>query len=518
MLSFNTDSTESKKGFGKGKAIGFILGIILFVVFTFDLLNLGMSPSTSATAGIVLLMACFWVSLCLPIAVTSLLPIALFPLLGVASSATTVKYYANNNIYLFMGGFIIALAIQKWGLHRRIALVITAFLGTSPSRLVLGFMCATAFLSMWISNTATTMMMLPIGLAVISESSRLTGKDDRFALALMLGIAYSASVGGIATPIGTPPNIIFLGEYEKIFPLAPKISFFNWVKVFIPLVLILIPLVWIILTGIVSPLYRKSSKGKTTAIGRRIIKAELKKLGRMDSAETRVLIIFIITGLLWIFRMDIVTGFFTIPGWSKLFPNPEYFHDATVAIFMALLLFIIPAGKKYPHKFLMNWDTALKLPWGILLLFGGGFAIAGGFSISGLDKQIGIALKPFLMFQPFVTVFIICIMMTFLTELTSNTATTAALLPVMSSIAIAVNMNPLLLMVPATISASMAFMLPVATPPNAIVFSSGKIEMSQMARVGLILNLIIAIIIACFVYYFVLPSWGYDITLPVWAK
>jgi sodium-dependent dicarboxylate transporter 2/3/5 len=512
MTSFNADDTESRKGFSRGKAIGFVLGLVLFIVFTFDLLNLGMSPSASATAGIVLMMACFWVSLCLPIPITSLLPIALFPLLGVTGSATTVKYYANNNIYLFMGGFIIALAIQKWRLHRRIALTITAYLGTSPSGLVLGFMCATAFLSMWISNTATTMMMLPIGLAVISETARLTGKDSRFALALMLGIAYSASVGGIATPIGTPPNIEFLGQYERGFPEAPDISFFDWIKVFLPLTVVLLPIIWIFLTKVIFPI-----PGKTT-VGRDIVKAELKKIGPIGSAEKKVLVIFIITALLWIFRSNIALGFFVIPGWSNLFPYPENFHDATVAIVMAIILFIIPAGKKYPGQFLMDWSTAVKLPWGILLLFGGGFAIAGGFTISGLDKQIGLALKPYLVFHPLLIVLIVCLLLTFLTELTSNTATTAALLPIMKGTALALSFNPLLLMVPATISASMAFMLPVATPPNAIVFSSGKIKMSQMVRAGLVLNLVIAIIVACFVYYFVLPSWGYGTVVPDWVK
>jgi sodium-dependent dicarboxylate transporter 2/3/5 len=508
MISFNS---ESQAGFSRGKISGFILGLVLFIVFTFDLPNLGMSPSASATAGIVLLMACFWVSLCLPIPVTSLLPILLFPLLGVASSATTVKYYANNNIYLFMGGFIIALAIQKWRLHRRIALTIAVLLGTSPSRLVLGFMCGTAFLSMWISNTATTMMMLPIGLAVISETTRLTGNNTRFAIALMLGIAYSASVGGVATPIGTPPNIEFLGQYERGFPDAPEISFFNWIRVFLPLTVILLPLIWVVLTKVISP-----TPHKITA-SRDVVKAELKKIGPMDSAEKKVLAVFAITAMLWIFRSDIALGFFVIPGWSTFLPHPEYFHDATVAIFMAVVLFMIPAGKKYPGQFLMDWSTAVKLPWGILLLFGGGFAIAGGFTISGLDKQIGLALKPYLVFHPLLIVLIICLFLTFLTELTSNTATTAALLPIMKGTALALGFNPLLLMVPATISASMAFMLPVATPPNAIVFSSGKIKMSQMVKAGLVLNLTIAIIVACFVYYFVLPSWGYDTTLPVWA-
>jgi sodium-dependent dicarboxylate transporter 2/3/5 len=238
----------------------------------------------------------------------------------------------------------------------------------------------------------------------------------------------------------------------------------------------------------------------------------------MSSAEKKILVVFALTGLLWIFRTDIVTGLFTIPGWSNILPNPKLVHDATVAVFMAIILFIIPAGKDNPKQMLMDWQTALKLPWGILLLFGGGFAIAGGFSVSGLDQQIGMALKPYLVFHPLIIVFIVCLLLTFLTELTSNTATTAALLPIMKGTAIALSLNPLLLMIPATISASMAFMLPVATPPNAIVFSSGRIKMSQMVKVGLILNFMIACIVACFVYFFVLPAWGYSASMPSWVN
>jgi sodium-dependent dicarboxylate transporter 2/3/5 len=507
------DDLIRKAYFTRSKVIGLVLGIALFIIFAFNLPGFSMPGEASATAGMVLMMAVFWISQCLPIPVTSLIPIVAFPVLGIASSATTVKYYADNNIYLFMGGFIIALAIEKWDLHRRIALSITSLLGTSPGRIVLGFMFGTGFMSMWISNTATTMIMLPIGMAVISQ---ITGKDDKtnsnFAVALMLGIAYAASLGGVATPIGTPPNILFLGVFEKAFPSAPIISFFDWLAAFLPLSLILIPLAWLIMTKLVFP------SPKQTHISRDVIKNELKKLGRMDSAEKRVLTIFIITGLLWIFRSDINIGFAFIPGWSNILPDPGLVHDATVAVFMAIILFIIPAGKSHRRQFLMDWQTAVKLPWGILLLFGGGFAIAGGFSASGLDKQIGMALRPYLVFHPLIIVFIICIMLTFLTELTSNTATAAALLPIMKGTAVALNLNPLLLMIPATISASMAFMLPVATPPNAIVFSSGRIQMSQMSKIGVILNIVIACIVACFVYFYVLPLWGYSATMPSWAN
>ena len=503
---------QCEKLLTKGKIGGLVLGLVLFVIFTLNLPGFAMSKAACATAGVVSLMACFWVSLCLPIAVTSLLPIVLFPILGIASSAATVKYYADNNIYLFMGGFIIALAIEKWGLHQRIALYITSLLGVSPARVVLGFMCGTAFMSMWISNTATTMIMLPIGLAVIAHIGKTASRDDKFPVALMLGIAYGASLGGIATPIGTPPNILFLGIYEKGFPNAPVITFFRWIAVFIPLTIILIPLAWFVLTKLV---FRSPA---TVTISRDVIKSELNKLGPMETAEKRVLIIFVLTAALWIFRSDINLGIFTIPGWSRLMPYPGFIHDATVAVAMAITLFFVPAGKNHRGQFLMDWRTAVKLPWGILLLFGGGFAIAGGFTSSGLDKLIGLALKPYLVFHPLVIVLIICLLLTFITELTSNTATAAALLPIMQGTALALKLNPLLLMLPATISASMAFMLPVATPPNAIVFASGRIRMSQMAKAGLILNLLIALIVACYIYFVLLPVWGYGAALPSWTN
>ena len=503
---------DSDSYFTKTKIFGLVLGIVLFLVFAFNLPGFNLTKEAAATAGVVLMMASFWISQCLPIPVTSLIPIVLFPILGIAKSATTVKYYADNNIYLFLGGFIIALAIEKWNLHKRIALSITALLGSSPGKIVMGFMLGTGFMSMWISNTATAMIMLPIGLAVISEMGKTSEENRHFPLVLMLAIAYAASIGGLATPIGTPPNILFLGVFEKDFPNAPIISFFNWIVAFLPLVVILLPLTWFIIAKVVFPI------GKTAPLSRLIIKGELKKLGRMDSAEKRVLVIFVITALLWVFRNDINTGLFTIPGWSNLLPNPGFIHDATVAIFMAIILFIIPAGKSHPRQFLMDWHTAVKLPWGILLLFGGGFAIAGGFSASGLDKTIGMALRPYLVFHPIIIVLMVCLLLTFLTELTSNTATAAALLPIMKGAAVALNLNPLLLMIPATISASMAFMLPVATPPNAIVFSSGRIKMSEMARSGLVLNLVIAVIVACYVYYYVLPLWGYSAALPAWVN
>ncbi len=477
------------------RLIGFTLGFFLFFIFYFNILNLDFSREALIVAGIVLLMAVFWISMCIPIAVTSLIPIVLFPVFGIMSSNQAVKYYANNNIYLFLGGFIIALAIERVMLHKRLALWITYRLGNSKKALILGFMLGTAILSMWISNTATALMMLPIGMAVVSEIGE---KDRGFATALMLSIAYAASIGGIATPIGTPPNIVFLGIFEKSVHNGADITFFKWLKVFIPLTFIILPVVWFMLIQKI-----KSNKNESDG-SKDLIKDEIEKLGKMSRGEKRVLIVFIVTALLWIFRSDIVMGGFKIPGWSNLFRNPKHIHDATVAIFMSIILFVIPKGDKSSEK-LMDWETARKVPWGILLLFGGGFAIAGGFSKSGLDKSIGHALQPYLVFHPVVIVLIICLIVTFLTELTSNTATTAALLPIMMGTAVALKLDPLLLMIPATISASMAFMLPVATPPNAIVFSSGRVTMGEMAKTGFLINIIVACIVTLYVYFIALP-------------
>ncbi len=493
---------------------GFILGILAFITLGFDLVPLGLPEQARLAAAVISLMAIWWISLAVPLAITSLIPIAAFPLLGVMPSLQVTKFYANNNIFLFLGGFIIALAIERWGLHRRISLWLMMLFSGGPSIIVLGFICISALLSMWISNTATAMMMLPIGMAVVTRFSE---KDPvaghKFGPALMLAIAYGASIGGIGTPIGTPPNIEFAGQFAQRYPEAPPITFFRWLKVFLPLVIILLPLTWVVLTKIVFRF------GKAKAVGRDVIRAQYRQLGPISPPEIRVLIMFICTAVLWIFRSNISIGGLTIPGWSNLFPQPGHLHDATVAMIMVILLFILPAGEKKRRQRLMNWETALKVPWGILILFGGGFAIAGAFAHTGLDRSIAGALQPIIGdIGLWPMMLIICVFVTFLTELTSNTATAATLIPIMAASGVAIGVNPLLLMIPATISASCAFMLPVATPPNAIAFGSGQISMGQMVRTGLILNIIIAVIVATYLNLALLPFWGMDTTLPVWVR
>ena len=484
-----------------------------------------------STAAVTLLVACWWITVAIPIPATSLLPLVLFPAVGVMSVRNAAIPYANSNVFLFMGGFIIALGIQRWGLHRRIALHIVNLIGTGRSTIVLGFMLASAVLSMWISNTAATMMMLPIGLAVIGALSELEEQEphaqrENFAAAIMLGIAYSASVGGVATPIGTPPNISFRGQLAQLFPDAPEISFGHWMLMFLPLVAVFLPLVWLLLTRVTC----RVSRRPLTA-GREIVRRHLAKLGPMRGPEIAMLMIFAATALLWMARKIPISG--TDYGWAAMLerllsPDDGGLHrfrarfvsDATVAVGMAVLLFTIPAGRDEfgRRQRLMNWETAVQLPWGILLLFGGGFSLAAALQASGLSAWLGEVFAGLGITSPPLLVMGTCLMMTFLTEITSNTATTEVMLPIVANASIAMGANPLLLMLPATISASCAFMLPVATPPNAIVFGSGKVSMGRMVRTGIILNLIGVVLVTLLIYFVTRPLLGIRIdALPDWA-
>ena len=478
-----------------------------------------------ATLATAVLMASWWITVAIPIPATSLLPLVLFPVFGVLTSKQTAVNYASEIIFLFMGGFILALGIQRWGLHRRIALHIVQIFGTNPSRMVLGFMVATAFLSMWISNTATSLMMLPIALAVVASLREVDGDRVKgFAPALLLGIAYSASIGGLATPIGTPPNISFLRISEILFPEAPTISFGSWFFAILPVVIVLLPIAWILLVRLFG--YRAPSGSSSS--GPRVIAEEIRALGTMSGAERRMLWIFVITALLWITRGDLDLGTFRIPGWASLveawLPGrfaAGHLHDATVAMGMALLTFLIP-GERQPdgrRPALMDWDTAVQLPWGILLLFGGGFALALAFKESGLAEHFAASFaRQVGGLPPFFLVIATCLLLTFLTEVTSNTATTEVLLPILASTATAMGVHPLLLMLPATLSASCAFMLPIATPPNAIVFASGEVEIRDMVRAGLLLNLIGVVVIATLFFLVSSRLLGLDLsTIPLWA-
>jgi sodium-dependent dicarboxylate transporter 2/3/5 len=503
------------------KIIVFLTGTVLFAALLAIPAPQGMTIEAKRAAAVALLMASWWIGEVLPIPATSVIPLALYPILGILSSRETALCYGNENIFLFLGGFFIAMAMQKWNLHRRIALHIIRIVGLKPRRMILGFMVATAFLSMWISNTATTMMMLPIAIAVILQLKEVDSEDDSpegkgrslspvFAIALMLSIAYSASIGGIATLIGTPPNIIFAGivnseDFRNLFPGAPDVSFVKWLSFGIPFVLVFLPIVWILLTRVLFPVKARTIKGAGE-----VIAEELSKLGTMNAGEKWTLTVFVLTALGWMFRKDIDIGLFIIPGWAELLGMGTYVHDSTVAIAGALLLFIIPANRSTGER-VLDWNWASRIPWGILLLFGGGFALAKSFSTTGLSGWIGGNLGKIVDLPPFFTIMGLCFMMTFLTELTSNTAVTTIMMPVLAATAISSGVHPFLFMIPAAMSASCAFMLPVATPPNAIVFGSGYITIPRMAKTGLVLNLIGVVLVSLCAYLLAVPIFGITI-------
>lgn len=479
--------------------IGFWFGILTFLLLTcFGGLK-GENAIIGRMAAIAVLMAIWWITDAVPLAATSLVPLVLYPLFGIMPGKELAPVYINYVIFLFLGGFLIALAMERWNLHRRIALNIINFVGSKPSRLVLGFMVATAFLSMWISNIATATMMLAIGLAVIkqTEDSFGEGRTKNLSIALLLGIAYSASIGGMATIVGTPPNLALVRIFELSFPKAVEsgyyISFGQWMIFALPLSLILLSVVWLILTRV---LFRS---GNDLEIAPEILRKEKEALGPMKFEEIAIAIVFATTALLWVFRRDLTLGDFTLPGWSGLLPFGSLIDDGTIAVTMALTLFLIPSRKTAdnpsPHHTLLDGSVFAKIPWHIILLFGGGFALAKGFQVSGLSEWVGGHFTGLEDSPTWVIVASLCGGITFLTELTSNTATTEMILPLLASIATAAKIHPLFLMIPATVAASCAFMMPVATPPNALVFSSGKLRVADMVKAGIFINLIAIVVV-----------------------
>ncbi len=506
--------------FSLRQKIGLLIGFPLFLIILLLPTPGEMTPEAHKTLAVTILMAFWWITEALPIAATALLPLILFPLLKVNTALSIASQYGNRNIFLFMGGFFLACAIEKWGLHKRIALRSITILGTSPRKIIFGMMAVTAFLSMWISNTATTLMMLPIAIAVAKHADSLTDNSiknkqvsNSFGIVLLLGIAYAANIGGIGTLIGTPPNIIFVSQIQKLFPDAPEISFLQWLVVGFPLVLIFIPLTWFYLTRIAHPVKIKSLPG-----GKTIIQAKLKELGSMKRGEKFVLLVFTLTALGWIFRSNIIIGSFIIPGWSNLLGIQESVHDSTVAMMAAILLFIIPVNFS-KGEFLLDWESAVKIPWGILLLFGGGLALAYEFQTSGLAQWIGSHMKVLEKVPIIIALIMVIGTIDFLTEITSNTATASIFLPVLAASSIALEVHPYLLMIACTIAASLAFMLPVATPPNAVIFSSGYIKLPQMAKTGFGMNILGIIITTVIIYLLAVPIFRITLTkLPDWVK
>lgn len=462
----------------------------------------GLSEAGRATAAVGTLMAVLWLTEAMPLAVTALLPIVLFPLTGVLSTRDAAAPYAREYIFLFMGGFMLALAMERWGLHRRIALVTVLAVGTSPGRLVGGFMLASAGLSMWISNTATTIMMLPIALSVItllsdrrespppdrdpdapSRPLSSVASDGNLATCLMLGIAYAASIGGMGTLVGTPPNLVLAAFLRETF--SQEIGFSRWMAIALPLVAVFLAIAWGVLTKLVFPLRSVSIPGS-----RGLIREELGKLGRMTRGERTVLVIFVLTATAWIAREPLAQW-----DWlARHVPAVTRLHDAGIALAAALALFAIPVDARR-GVFALDWQTAKKLPWDILLLFGGGLSLAAAVQSSGLTEWIGRQVASFGDLPPLLLIALVTLTVTLLTEMTSNVATTSALLPVLGGVAVGIGVEPLRLLIPACLAASCAFMMPVATPPNALVFGSGHVTIRQMVKAGLWLNLIGLILI-----------------------
>lgn len=508
---FNDKSSASKSGddYGGGehrpnnaKRIGLFLGPALFVLMLLFFNPEGLSSEGVAIAASTVWIAVWWITEAVPIPVTSLLPLVLFPLTQGLDVKETASSYGDETIFLFMGGFMIALAMEKWNLHRRIALTIISVIGTNSDRIVLGFMVATGFLSMWISNTATAMMMVPIGLAIIYQFSE-TLKDDpsvdttpqnfSFGKALMLGIAYSASLGGISTLIGTPPNTLLAGAINTMYGI--ELSFAKWMLFGVPLAWTFLFIAWFYLVKFAFPTKVKQIPG-----GREVIDDQRTALGKASTEEKLVLTVFALAAFSWITRTFFLAKF--IPGIS----------DGVIAITFAILLFIIPSKNK-KGDFLLDWDTAVKLPWGILLLFGGGLAIASGFTESGLSEWIGTQLTGLQGVNLLVVITLVTALVIFLTEITSNTATASMMFPIMASLAVALGFHPYALMVAAAVAASCAFMLPVATPPNAVVFGSGYLRIPDMAKAGFALN-ILGIVLVTVAIYILLPiAWGIDFSV-----
>lgn len=474
------------------KRFGAILGPILFILIHYFFNGEGLSPQGRDILAATVWIGVWWVFEVLPIAVTALLPIVLFPLLDTIPLGDTTASYGHKYVFLYMGGFMLAMAIEKWNLHKRIALQIIKTIGTNMYTIVLGFMVATAFLSMWISNTATTVMVLPMAISIVKQlkDNPDTPEDENkiFSKLLMLSIAYAASIGGIATLIGTPPNLVFAGFVQKTYGV--DISFWQWMKFGLPVASILLILAWLYLTRLAYPLRRSRFPG-----GKEEINRLLKELGPLGKEEKMVLFVFVLTAFCWITRSFLL---------QKIIPNID---DTIIAIGSAILLFIIPANRS--GKPLIQWAEAVQIPWGIILLFGGGMAIAKGFQETGLAGYLGGQMAFFEGLPLFLLLLLVITCVNFLTEVTSNLATTAMMLPVLAPLALTLGINPYLLMVACTSAASCAFMLPVATPPNAVVFGSGYLRIPDMVRAGFLMNLISIAIMSLAVFLLLPLLWDF---------
>lgn len=458
--------------------IGLLCSVALFTILMMIPTPPQMSDKAWDMVAVTALVAALWITDAIYFGITALLPVVLLPILGITPPADVTKVYANESVFLFMGGFMIALAMERTGLHRRFAIGTIKVMGSgSASRLILGFMVAVYILSMWINNTATVLMMMPMCMAIIAQLHDAAPESkpiDRFCKALLLSIAYSASIGGVATLIGTPPNIIMASILSQT--LSTEISFVGWMIYALPISLIMLFVAWLLLTRLLFPM-----RGLKLPLDSQFVADEAKRLGKMTSGQRRMLVLFASVATLWIVRSVI---------------NIPLFHtisDTTIAIAGAVALFVIPAGKK--QGMLLDWTTASKLPWGILLLFGGGLALSRGYTDSGLSEWIKTVVSSIKGVNIWIVVGAITALVVFLTEIMSNTATATLIIPLMISVAGVLGFEPLLIVAPVTMAASFAFMLPVSTPPNAIVFSYGNLKVTEMARAGILLNLVAIVVL-----------------------
>ncbi len=483
--------------------LGLVAGPLLFAVLLLLPPPAGLSQSAWAVAAAAALMVVWWITEALPVAATALVPIVAFPLLGVAEVKDATAPYAHPLIFLFLGGFLIAKAVERWNLHRRLALTILKSVGSSPQRLIGGFMIATALLSMWLSNTATTIMMVPIALAVVglleNDSGSTAGKqeageqEEGFGLALLLGIAYAASIGGLGTLIGTPPNALLAAFLTERYGIT--IGFAQWMLLGVPLAGVLLTLTWLLLTRFTFRIARRPIAGAAETIAQ-----QLHGLGPLRREERLVALVFAAVALLWVTR----------PLLNDLLPGVQL-SDPVIAMLGGLVLFAIPADLRR-GEFLMNWETAKQLPWGVLLLFGGGLSLAEAIQSSGLAAWIGAVLAGCSAWPLLALILLVTTVVVFLTEVTSNTATASVFIPIAATLGSCISADPMVFAIPVALAASCAFMMPVATPPNAIVYASGRLRIPQMAKAGFLLNLICIVVITGVAYAAV--GWVFGSLLP----
>ncbi len=488
------------------KSVGLWLGLILFGIVLLVPFPEELSPEAQKTAAVAVLMIIWWISEAIPIYMTAFLPIVLFPLFGIMTSAETTQSYGHDYVLMLLGAFMLAKGVERQGLHKRLALATIGVLGSSKRFIILGFMVATAFLSMWITNMAVVLIMLPIAMAVAQKEPIDSRKN--FGLALLLGIAYAASIGGTGTLIGTPPNMVFAGLLNKLYPGAPDIDFFGWMKVGVPIVVLFVPIVWFYL------MHFFKISGNMQG-GNTVITEERNAIGKASVGEKRVFYIFLFTAIGWIFKKRLTLGTFTLPGWSDLLGVADYVHDSTVALFGAVLLFMVNDGNRQK---LMDWKAAKTVPWGVAMFLGGGLALGAAFKGSGLADWVGNSFTLIGSFPNFLIILLVVALVIFITEVNSNTATATIFLPILATMAVAGSIHPLLLMIPATFACSFAFMLPSGTGTNTVIFASDQITIQEMAKTGFWLNLLFTLLLPLVLYFVILPLMGIDASVPEWAN